>query len=102
MKILLMAVTATAETGTGPGTITGKIVGRADDKINQTPTAIYLTGHPALTRTPFANRPRSTLNRLSYSGMGTDIHGDGLIHSPRGRYCDRGRIFHRSQYPGDH
>jgi hypothetical protein len=33
MKILLMAVTATAETGTGPGTITGKIVARADDKI---------------------------------------------------------------------
>jgi hypothetical protein len=59
----------------GTGTVTGQIVGLADNQANQTPTAIYLTSYPARVSEPFTNWPSPTFNILSYSGVGTDIGG---------------------------
>ena len=50
------------DTGIGPGTVTGQIVGLVDNKANQTPTAIYLTSYPALVPMPFTNWPPPTTN----------------------------------------
>ena len=63
------------DTGIGPGTVTGQIVGLVDNKADQTPTAIYLTSYPALVPMPFTNWPSQTFNILSYSGVGADIDG---------------------------